>query len=163
MVEQAIFGSRNSQSGFLDWCFQSSWTGWLFWRIFSFLLGDVGPSVTSAALSFLNYGRLLKEINYTHIALIPKVPSPQSPGDFRPINLCNVIYKIISKSLANRVKHILLHYISQSQNAFVLGRLISDSPLLACEFSILIAHTKEGNKFTAALKLDMSKAFDRVS
>lgn len=42
----------------------------------------VGSSVTSAVLSFLNSGRMLTQINYTHIVLIPKVQSPRSPSDF---------------------------------------------------------------------------------
>lgn len=123
----------------------------------------MGPSITSAVLSFLNSGHLLKQINYTHIALIPKIPSPVTPVDFRPISLCNVQYKIISKTLSNRLKVILPSYISQSQNAFVPSRLISDRSLLPCEFSNLIAHSKSGNNFKATLKLDMSKSFDRVN
>lgn len=57
----------------------------------------IGPSICTAALSFLNSGYLLKEINYSHIALIPKVSSPAAPSDYRPTSLCNVLYKIISK------------------------------------------------------------------
>lgn len=74
----------------------------------------VGTSITFAVISFLNSGHMLKQINYTYIALIPKIPSPASPADFRPISLCNVLYKIISKTLANRIKSILPAYISQS-------------------------------------------------
>ena len=67
----------------------------------------VGNDVTAAVLDFLNSGTMLPEINYTHIVLIPKVKSPEKMSDFRPISLCNVIYKIISKVLANKLKQIL--------------------------------------------------------
>ena len=71
-----------------------------FWHI-------IGNDVTCAVLDFLNTGILLPELNYSHIVLIPKVKSPKKMSDFRPISLCNVIYKIISKVLANRLKLIL--------------------------------------------------------
>ena len=64
----------------------------------------VGDDVIAAVLDFLNSGYMTSEINYTHIVLIPKVKSPEKISDYRPISLCNVIYKIISKVLANRLK-----------------------------------------------------------
>ena len=83
-----------------------------FWHI-------VGNDVTTVALDFLNFGIIVLEINYTHIVLISKVKSSEKISDYRPISLCNVIYKIISKVLANRLKQILPHVISPSQSAFV--------------------------------------------
>lgn len=71
-----------------------------FWHI-------VGMDVTDSILDFLNNGHMLKGLNYTHIALIPKVKSPEFMTQFRPISLCNVLYKIISKVLVNRMKTIL--------------------------------------------------------
>ena len=67
----------------------------------------VGNDVIVAVLDFLNSGIMIPDINYTHIVLIPKVKSPERISDFRPISLCNVIYKIISKAMANRLKQIL--------------------------------------------------------
>ena len=74
----------------------------------------VGLDVVDAALSVLNYGIMPSNINHTLISLIAKVKSPESPKDFRPISLCNVMYKIISKTIANRLKKILTKLISKS-------------------------------------------------
>ena len=71
-----------------------------FWHI-------VGNDVSSAVLEFLNFGIMIPEINYTHLVLIPKIKSPEKMTNFRLFSLCNVIYKIISKVLANRLKIIL--------------------------------------------------------
>ena len=64
----------------------------------------MGDSVVSAVLDFLNNGSMVPGINHPNIVLIPKVKNSEKMTDFRPINLCNVIYKIISKVLANRLK-----------------------------------------------------------
>jgi len=67
-------------------------------------------------------GTILKSINSTFIALIPKVEEANTPEKFRPIALCNVIYKIISKVIANRLKPILPGIISEEQSGYVEGR-----------------------------------------
>jgi hypothetical protein len=93
----------------------------------------VHPEVCSAILHFLNTGIMDARINITHIALIPKNVSPASVMDFRPISLCNVVYKLISKVLANRLKVVLPNIISPTQSAFIPGRLITDNILAAYE------------------------------
>ena len=79
----------------------------------------VGLEVTHAVLSILHSGYMLQNINSTHIALVPKIKNPAKISDFRPISLCNVIYKIVSKILANRLKRVLPLVVSESQSAFV--------------------------------------------
>jgi len=89
--------------------------------------------VSSAIIHFFNSGSLDDSINKTYIALIPKKISHEHVTDFRPISLCNVIYKLISKVLTNSLKTILPHIISGSQSAFILSKLISDNILATYE------------------------------
>ena len=126
-----------------------------FWHV-------VGDSVTVIVLDFLNSGNMVPDINHTNIVLIPKVKNPEKISDFRPISLRNVIYKIISKVLANRLKQVLPHVISPTQSVFVLGRLIMDNVLVAYETLHTMHCRKKGKKRSLALKLDISKAYDRV-
>ena len=93
----------------------------------------VGNSISNAVLSVLNSGKILRKINLTYLSLIPKKKNPEKLSDYRPISLCNVLYKIISKVLANRLKSVLSVIISDSQSAFVPGRMITDNVSVAFE------------------------------
>ncbi|GJR99878.1 hypothetical protein Tco_0316387 [Tanacetum coccineum] len=81
----------------------------------------VADDVTNVIREFFRNGNLLKELNHTIIALIPKVKSPTRVNDYRPISCCNVLFKCISKIIANRIKHSLKLLISPNQSAFVPG------------------------------------------
>ena len=70
--------------------------------------GIVGNDVICMVLNVLNSNMSMVEINKTNITLVPKIKNPTKMTDFRPISLCNVVYKLISKVLANRLKIILL-------------------------------------------------------
>ncbi|XP_061999224.1 uncharacterized protein LOC133716539 [Rosa rugosa] len=122
----------------------------------------IGGDITEAVHSFLQTGQLLKEINFTHICLIPKVDNPEYMSELRPIALCNVIYKICSKVIANRLKLILPSVISHFQSAFVPGRLITDNILVANEVAHFVHNKRDGSEGYMALKLDLSKAYDRM-
>ena len=102
----------------------------LFYKIFWHIVGN---EVIDAMLDFLHSGNMEPDINNTHIVLIPKVKKLEKMAGFRSISLCNVIYKIISKVLANRLKLILPQIISNSQSAFVPGCLITDNVLVGYE------------------------------
>jgi hypothetical protein len=107
-------------------------------------------------------GEMPEGWNETVVVLIPKVLNPEKLKDLRPISLCNVIYKIASKVLSNRLKLILPDIISLNQSAFVPGRLITENVLLAYELTHFMQQKRTGLEGLAALKLDMSKAYDRV-
>jgi hypothetical protein len=126
-----------------------------FWHV-------VGPKIQGEVLSVLNGGPMPSDWNETTIVLIPKVSSPEKITEFRPISLCNVLYKLISKVLAGRLKVILPHIISPTQSAFVPGRMITDNVLLAYEITHMMHRKKGGRDGLVAVKLDMSKAYDRV-
>jgi hypothetical protein len=93
----------------------------------------IQSEVCQAVLQFFNSGRLGDGINTTYSALIPKVQNPMSVSNFKPICFCNVIYKLISKVLANRLKPILSQIISCVQSAFLPERLIYDNVIIAFE------------------------------
>ncbi|KAL6144620.1 hypothetical protein ACLB2K_055311 [Fragaria x ananassa] len=117
--------------------------------------------VVEEVQGFLHTGNLVSVVNYTHISLIPKVDNRTQVFDLKPIALCNVLYKICSKAVTNRLKVILPSLISPFQSAFIPGRLITDNTLVANEISHFI-HTGGGFESVMSLKLDMSKACDRM-
>ncbi|KAH9792802.1 reverse transcriptase domain-containing protein [Citrus sinensis] len=122
----------------------------------------VGRGVVTTCLHILNEQGDLALFNHTYIALIPKTEKPKKVTDFRPISLCNVVYRIIAKALANRLKLILPQIISPTQSAFIPNRLITDNVIIGYECLHKIRHSKGRKNGLVALKLDISKAYDRV-
>ncbi|KAK2415590.1 hypothetical protein QL285_038058 [Trifolium repens] len=122
----------------------------------------LGTDITQAVLHILNNGGSPAMYNDTYICLIPKNNNPSTPADFRPIALCNVILKIITKTIANRIKEILPEVISPQQSAFLPGRLITDNTVLAFETFHHLKHNKNKEKGFVGIKLDMAKAYDRL-
>ncbi|XP_074270959.1 uncharacterized protein LOC141594872 [Silene latifolia] len=93
----------------------------------------VKDDVINGALNILNSGTVLKEFNKTFIVLIPKNDCPERVGDFRPISLCNVIMKVVTKCIANRLKGVMDDLVSPFQSAFVPNRSIADNIDIAQE------------------------------
>lgn len=122
----------------------------------------VGEDVVACVIGMLDGTRSFNDVNESHIVLIPKVKIPVSMAEYRPISLRNVIYKIASKVLANRLKPILSSIISPNQSAFTPGRLITDNTLVAFETFHYMSSINSGKNGCMAVKLDMSKAYDRV-
>ncbi|KAK4285072.1 hypothetical protein QN277_001816 [Acacia crassicarpa] len=123
---------------------------------------DIADSVCSMVTEFFAGNSILEGINMTNITLIPKTHKPEHVSQFRPIGLCNFSYKIISKILANRMRPLLNTCISHNQNAFVPGRCIHDNIIIAHEVYHYLRRKYSGGKYEFALKMDMSKAYDRV-
>ena len=123
-----------------------------FWEV-------VKSELVWATRDFFRTGKMLKRINKTFIALVPKIPTPLSLLDFRPISLCNTVYKIFVKVLVNKIKHFLEKIISSPQKGFVPRRQILDAAITTHE----VIHSMEKNKrLGMAFKLDISKAYDKV-
>ncbi|GKA71325.1 retrovirus-related pol polyprotein from transposon TNT 1-94 [Tanacetum coccineum] len=117
--------------------------------------------VYEAIMEFFRTMRMTGEVNATLITLVPKSKTPQKVFDYRPIACCNIIYKIISKILTNRIKSALCKLVSQCQSAFILGRRITDNILLTQE--LLRGYNWKNGARRVALKIDIQKAYDTIN
>lgn len=120
----------------------------------------IDPSVCAAVKEFFINGRLLRQINHTILALIPKTTHASEVGDFRPIACCNVLYKLISKVLASRLAGVLDSLVDKSQSAFVSGRLISDNIQLVA--ALVMHYQRKRTAPKCMLKVDLRKAYDSI-
>lgn len=114
-----------------------------------------------AVQSFFMYGFMPRGVNATILTLIPKHDDAKEMKDYRPISCCNILYKVVSKILANRLKVLLPELIEPNQSAFVKGRLLLENVLLATE--LVKDYHKPSIPPRSVLKLDISKAFDSVN
>ena len=120
----------------------------------------IGKDFVMAIQSFFAKGFLPKGVNSTILALIPKKKGAREMKDYRPISCCNVLYKVISKIIANRLKQILPQFIAGNQSAFVQDRLLIENLMLATE--LVKDYHKDSISTRCAIKIDISKAFDSV-
>lgn len=119
----------------------------------------VGDSVCYVVKHFFVSGFMLKELNHTNIALIPKCKNPSSINEFRPISLCNFFYKVVSKVLVNHLKPWMDMLISQEQAAFIPRHLIQGNITVAHQVFHFLQHSNSRN-YSMAIKVDMQKAYD---
>ncbi|KAL4592668.1 hypothetical protein LXL04_005671 [Taraxacum kok-saghyz] len=109
---------------------------------------------------FEKYGKLGRGCNSSFITLIPKLKDPLRLSDYHPISLLGCMYKIIAKTLANRLKQVIGISIDEVQSAYVHGRNIQDGPLIVNE---LCSRAKKTKEKILLLKVDFEKAFDSVN
>ena len=120
----------------------------------------VGHSISEEIKKIFQGKRIPTSLNQTHIALIPKIKGPETVGNFRPISLCNTVYKIITKIIVARIRPLMEKLVFPFQSAFVPGRKGVDNAIIAQE----IIHTvsrKKGKIGHMIIKVDLEKAYDR--
>lgn len=122
----------------------------------------MAEEVCSAMLSVPKGEGLDPFLKFTYIVLIPKVKTSNFVSDFRPINLYNVLYKVITKVLANRLKKVLSFIISKNQSAFSPRKLLSDNVMVAYEMLHSMRSRQKGKTESMAIKFDMSKVYDHT-
>jgi hypothetical protein len=110
--------------GFNNECFKNCWS-------------IIGPDVKDMIRAFYEGNINLESINSSYITLIPKIDTPLLPGDFRPISLLNIVLKIITKLLANRLQKIILQLVHKNQYGFLKQRSIQDCLGWAFEYLFL--------------------------
>ncbi|KAJ8768812.1 hypothetical protein K2173_023716 [Erythroxylum novogranatense] len=121
----------------------------------------VGPSICSMVRGVFSGQNLEPVLNRTLLVLILKMQGPKHLAQFRPISLCSVLYQLITKTIANRLKSIMPDLIAQNQVSFVAGRSINDNIIVAQE----VIHSMKGFQGQSgwmAIKVDLEKAYDRV-
>ncbi|KAL0758366.1 hypothetical protein Bca101_074516 [Brassica carinata] len=121
----------------------------------------VGQEVTDAIQEFFITGRLLQQWNATILTLIPKKKNADKISEFSPISCCNTVYKVIAKLLANRLKKVLPSVISNTQSAFIPGRLLVENVLMATE--LVQGYNWKNITKRSILKVDLKKAFDSIN
>ena len=121
----------------------------------------VGSSVVSEVKKIFANKRVPEYLNRTHISLIPKIQEPEMLGNYKPISLCNTVYKVVTKIIVTRLRPYLDNLISPLQATFVLGRKVVDNAIIAQE----IIHSlgkKRGIVGYMALKIDLEKTYDKL-
>lgn len=121
----------------------------------------VGEALFKEVERIFHGGHIPPAFNCTLLALIPKLEQPQSLKEFRPISLCTTIYKLVTKIISLRLKHIMPLLISPYQSSFIHGRNITDNIIIGQE-AIHLMRRKTGKVGWMAVKVDLEKAFDKL-
>lgn len=150
-IRKVLFAMPNNKSlgpdGFSCEFFKTTWS-------------VVSQDFIIVVQSVFRFGFLPKGVNSTILALVPKKLDSMEMKDYRPIACCKVLYKVVSKILANRLKQLLPRIISENQSAFVKGRLLMENMLLASE--LVKDYHSDMVSSRCVMKIDISKAFESV-
>ncbi|GJR85045.1 RNA-directed DNA polymerase, eukaryota [Tanacetum coccineum] len=119
----------------------------------------IGDDLCEAVEWFFLYGNFPRGCNSSFIALIPKIQDAKFVSDYRPITLIGSVYKVVSKILANRLRHVISILVSNVQSAFVKDRQILDCPFIINE---IISWCKRKKKQAMLFKVDFAKAYDSI-
>ena len=122
----------------------------------------VGVSIFEFVKNAFDEGNFDNKFNDTFVALIPKVDKPESLGQFRPISLCNVSYRILTRFLVDRMRPFLSNLIGPHQSSFLPGRMTTDNIVITQEVIHTLMKTKS-KKGGMILKIDLEKAYDKIS
>jgi hypothetical protein len=129
------------------------------WNCFYDFYDLVGVDILEMVEESMKKGRVFGALNATFLSLIPKSDNPGSFRDFRPTTLCNLVYKIITKIIAKRIKSTLSFGVSKEQFGFLKGRQITDAIGIVQE---ALHSVKVKNIKAMVLKLDLIKDYDKV-
>ncbi|XP_074305505.1 uncharacterized protein LOC141640722 [Silene latifolia] len=122
----------------------------------------VKSEVTHAVLAMLNSCLIPSELNRTSITLVPKNNCLEKVTHYRPISLCNVIMRAVTKCVSNTMKPVMSTLVGEYQNGFIPSRSITDNILISQELFHHISKNSTTKKGSLALKVDMSKVYDRL-
>nr|XP_016448725.1 PREDICTED: uncharacterized protein LOC107773821 [Nicotiana tabacum] len=151
-IKEVIFNMSSFSAAGPD-----SYNGTFFQKYWEIIKKDIHEFIQDC----FNGKRMAKFFSHTCLVLIPKVDAPTNFSELRPISLSNFTSKIISKILARRLNPLLEKLISENQSGFVKGRMITENILPAQEIAQNINKNKRGGNMI--IKLDMAKAYDRMS
>ena len=150
-VKEALFSIPGSKApgpdGYNSIFFKEAWR-------------TIGGDVYSAIKDFFKHGKLLNQINATKLTLIPKVQYPRNVSEFRPIACCNVLYKVISKLICNRLKIVLPEIIAPNQAGFVHGTQIFHN--ISIVQDLVGLYKRKSTPPCCMLKVDIRKDYDSV-
>jgi len=121
----------------------------------------IGNQLIQLALDTLEGREFPEGLNETFLVLIPKIDNPQCATQLRPIGLCNVAYKAITKAIVTRLKPILDKLVAPTQSSFVPGRQISNNIIIVQEM-LHSMRQKKGSTGHMAIKIDLEKSYDRL-
>ena len=117
----------------------------------------VGDSMKFEVKRIFQVRKIPTQLNKTLIALIPKQLGPENIGHFHPISLCNIFYKVVTKILVLRMKHLMPKLVSPSQTTFVVGRRGTDNFIVAQEL-LYSLEKKKGKTGYMIIKIDLGSA-----